>query len=78
MSDLSFYLFHLFHLFHLFYLFVAWGFDYIDPPLIEYLDSLLIGSGSDLDLQTLKVVELRVFIKRQCVDFRRFRIAITA
>ena len=38
-------------------LFVAWGFDYIDPPLIEYLDSLLIGSGSDLDLQTLKVVD---------------------
>ena len=37
--------------------FVAWGFDYVDPPLIEYLDALLVGSGEDLDLQTLKVVD---------------------
>ena len=37
--------------------FVAWGFDYVDPPLIEYLDALLVGSGEALDLQTLKVVD---------------------
>jgi ATP phosphoribosyltransferase regulatory subunit len=35
------------------------GFDYIEPPVIEYLDALLVGSGSDLDLQTLKVVDQR-------------------
>jgi ATP phosphoribosyltransferase regulatory subunit len=29
------------------------GFDYIEPPVIEYLDALLVGSGGDLDLQTL-------------------------
>ncbi len=37
--------------------FVSWGFDYVEPPVIEYLDSLLVGSGEDLDLQTLKVVD---------------------
>ncbi|MGB0996649.1 MAG: ATP phosphoribosyltransferase regulatory subunit [Pseudomonadales bacterium] len=37
--------------------FDQWGFDYIEPPLIEYLDALLVGSGEDLDLQTLKVVD---------------------
>ena len=37
--------------------FDRWGFDYIDPPLVEYLDALLVGSGEDLDLQTLKVVD---------------------
>ncbi len=39
--------------------FRAWGFEYIEPPLIEYLDALLVGSGGDLDLQTLKVVDQR-------------------
>lgn len=37
--------------------FDRWGFAYVDPPLIEYLDALLVGSGEDLDLQTLKVVD---------------------
>ncbi len=37
--------------------FVAWGFDYVEPPIIEYLESLLVGTGEDLDLQTLKVVD---------------------
>ncbi len=37
--------------------FVRWGYDYVDPPVIEYLDALLVGSGEDLDLQTLKVVD---------------------
>ena len=38
-------------------LFQAWGFEYVEPPLVEYLDSLLVGSGRDLDLQTLKVID---------------------
>ena len=25
--------------------FARWGFDYIEPPVIEYLDALLVGSG---------------------------------
>ena len=44
--------------------FNAWGFDYVEPPVIEYLDALLVGTGvmgheTDLDLQTLKVVDQR-------------------
>lgn len=39
--------------------FHAWGFEYVEPPVIEYLDSLLVGSGNDLDLQTLKAVDQR-------------------
>ena len=37
--------------------FRAWGFEYVDPPVIEYLDALLVGTGTDMDLQTLKVVD---------------------
>ncbi len=33
--------------------FHGWGFEYIEPPVIEYLEALLVGSGEDLDLQTL-------------------------
>ncbi|MCZ6657810.1 MAG: ATP phosphoribosyltransferase regulatory subunit [Gammaproteobacteria bacterium] len=40
-------------------LFHGWGFDYVEPPLIEYLDALLVAGGADLDLQTLKVVDQR-------------------
>lgn len=39
--------------------FRAWGFEYVDPPVIEYLDALLVGTGTDMDLQTLKVVDQR-------------------
>ena len=35
------------------------GFEYIEPPLIEYLDALLVAGGRDLDLQTLKAVDQR-------------------
>ncbi len=35
----------------------AWGYEYIDPPVVEYLDALLVGAGEDLDLQTLKTVD---------------------
>ena len=37
--------------------FHEWGFEYVEPPVIEYLESLLVASGEDLDLQTLKVVD---------------------
>ncbi|MEE4300884.1 MAG: ATP phosphoribosyltransferase regulatory subunit, partial [Pseudomonadales bacterium] len=37
--------------------FDRWGFELVDPPLIEYLDSLLVAAGSDLDLQTVKVTD---------------------
>ncbi len=35
----------------------SWGYDQVMPPFIEYLDSLLIGTGSDLDLQTFKITD---------------------
>ncbi|MBA3505843.1 MAG: ATP phosphoribosyltransferase regulatory subunit [Betaproteobacteria bacterium] len=33
------------------------GYRLVQPPLVEYLDSLLTGSGRDLDLQTFKTVD---------------------
>ena len=33
------------------------GYDYVMPPLLEYIESLLAGSGSDLDLRTFKLVD---------------------
>lgn len=38
-------------------LFATHGYEYVIPPLIEYLDSLLTGTGSDLDLRTFKLVD---------------------
>jgi ATP phosphoribosyltransferase regulatory subunit len=38
-------------------LFRARGYELVVPPLIEYLDSLLTGTGSDLDLKTFKLVD---------------------
>lgn len=38
-------------------LFDAWGYEYVVPPMIEYLDALLVGSGSDLELQTFRMVD---------------------
>ncbi len=38
-------------------LFRARGFELVVPPLIEYVDSLLTGTGSDLDLKTFKLVD---------------------
>lgn len=37
--------------------FRAWGFEYIEPPVVEYLDALMVGAGDDLDLQTLKALD---------------------
>ncbi|MFT7460655.1 MAG: ATP phosphoribosyltransferase regulatory subunit [Planctomycetota bacterium] len=37
--------------------FKVWGYDLVMPPLIEFLDSLLTGTGEDLDLQTFKITD---------------------
>jgi ATP phosphoribosyltransferase regulatory subunit len=39
-------------------LFSSWGYELVVPPLVEYLESLLIGVGADLDLQTFKLTDL--------------------
>lgn len=38
-------------------LYFAWGYELVVPPMLEYLESLLTGFGSDLDLQTFKVID---------------------
>jgi len=35
----------------------GYGYELVMPPLIEYLDSLLTGTGRDLDLRTFKLVD---------------------
>lgn len=35
----------------------GWGYDLIMPPMIEFLESLLTGTGHDLDLQTFKLTD---------------------
>lgn len=38
-------------------LFHSWGYELVIPPLIEYLESLLVGAGHDLDLETFKLID---------------------
>ncbi|SUZ55443.1 uncharacterized protein METZ01_LOCUS8297 [marine metagenome] len=38
-------------------LYESWGYQLVITPLIEYLDSLLVGSSSDLDLDTFKITD---------------------
>ena len=38
-------------------LFSSWGYELVIPPFLEYTESLLTGTGSDLDLQTFKLVD---------------------
>ena len=38
-------------------LFAVNGYQYVIPPTLEYLESLITGTGSDLDLATFKVVD---------------------
>lgn len=38
-------------------LFAAHGYALVAPPLLEYVESLLTGSGRDLDLKTFKLVD---------------------
>jgi len=37
--------------------FEAWGYELVVTPMVEFLDSLLTGTGSDLDLKTFKVTD---------------------
>ncbi|MDO8695056.1 MAG: ATP phosphoribosyltransferase regulatory subunit [Sheuella sp.] len=37
--------------------FRTYGFELVAPPLVEYIDSLLSGCGSDLNLRTSKLVD---------------------
>lgn len=38
-------------------LYRSWGYELVIPPVIDYLDSLLTGTGHDLDLQTFKLTD---------------------
>jgi ATP phosphoribosyltransferase regulatory subunit len=38
-------------------LYQGWGYELVIPPLLEFTDSLLVGLGDDIDLQTFKVVD---------------------
>jgi ATP phosphoribosyltransferase regulatory subunit len=38
-------------------LYRSWGYELVIPPLIEFTDSLLIGMGSDVDLNSFKVTD---------------------
>lgn len=38
-------------------LLTGWGYEFVIPPPIEYLESLLTGAGEDLDLQTFKLID---------------------
>ena len=38
-------------------LFAGWGYRLVIPPIIEHLESLLVGTGRDLDLQTFKLTD---------------------
>ena len=42
---------------HLLDLYESWGYQLVITPLIEYLDSLLVGSSTDLDLHTFKITD---------------------
>lgn len=38
-------------------IFESWGYALVVPPLVEFMESLLIGAGHDLDLQTFKIID---------------------
>ncbi len=38
-------------------IFACWGYELVIPPVVDFLDSLLTGSGRDLDLQTFKFTD---------------------
>ncbi len=38
-------------------MFFSWGYELVIPPLIEYLESLLVGAGHDLELETFKLID---------------------
>jgi ATP phosphoribosyltransferase regulatory subunit len=38
-------------------LYRSWGYELVIPPFVDFLDSLLTGTGQDLDLQTFKLTD---------------------
>jgi len=38
-------------------LYASWGYELVIPPLVEYLESLLVARGDALDLQTFKLID---------------------
>ena len=38
-------------------LYESWGYELVIPPLVEYTESLLVGLGGDIDLQTFRVTD---------------------
>ena len=38
-------------------LYASWGYRLVNPPLVEYMESLRIGMGTGLDLQTVKITD---------------------
>jgi len=38
-------------------LYQSWGYRLVMPPMLEYVDSLLTGTGADLDLKTFKLTD---------------------
>lgn len=38
-------------------MFATWGYQQVIPPFIEYIESLLTGTGHALDLQTFKLID---------------------
>lgn len=38
-------------------LYASWGYELVIPPMIEYLESLLLDRGDALDLQTFKITD---------------------
>lgn len=38
-------------------IYASWGYEQVMPPTIDFIESLLTGTGHDLDLQTFKLVD---------------------
>ncbi len=38
-------------------LYARWGYQLVMPPLVEFIESLSVGTGSELDLQTFKLTD---------------------
>ncbi|MDH5393478.1 MAG: ATP phosphoribosyltransferase regulatory subunit [Gammaproteobacteria bacterium] len=38
-------------------MYASWGYQLVIPPTVDYLDSLLTGTGYDLDIQTFKLID---------------------
>ena len=38
-------------------LYASWGYDLVIPPMVEFTDSLLSGSNTDLDLMTFRIID---------------------